>query len=69
MLYRLLLNKVDPRREIYLAISDITYKEIFNEPIGEVVIRDLPMQLLVVDVEKVEVKLWIPPHSGRLSSK
>ena len=69
VLYRLLLNKVDPRREIYLAISDVTYKEIFNEPIGEVVIRDLPMQLLVVDVEKVKVKLWIPPHSGRLSSK
>lgn len=66
VLYRLLLNRVDPEREIYLAISDITYDEIFNEPIGEVVISDLPMQLLVVDVEKIKVKLWIPPRSGKL---
>lgn len=66
VLYRLLLNRVDPGREIYLAISDITYDEIFNEPIGEVVISDLPMQLLVVDVEKIKVKLWIPPRSGKL---
>ncbi len=50
MLYRLLLNRVDPEREIYLAISDLTYNGIFNEPIGEVAIGDLPLQLLIVDV-------------------
>lgn len=61
VLYRLLLNKVDPEREIYLAITDITYDEIFSEPIGKVVINDLPLKLLVVDIEKVEVKQWIPP--------
>ncbi len=66
VLYRLLLNRVDPEREIYLAISDVTYNGIFNEPIGEVVIGDLPLQLLIVDVEKAKVKLWIPPRSGRL---
>jgi len=27
---------------------------------GELVISDLPLQLLVVDVEQVEVKKWIP---------
>jgi hypothetical protein len=55
-----------PLHPVQLAISDITYDEIFNEPIGEVVISDLPMQLLVVDVEKIKVKLWIPPRSGKL---
>lgn len=68
VLYRLLLNRVDPEREIYLAISDVP-KEIFNEPIGEVVISDLPLQLLVVDIKKAKVKLWIPPRFGKLSSK
>ncbi|MGK7873063.1 MAG: XisH family protein [Xenococcaceae cyanobacterium] len=70
VLYRLLLAKVDPEREIYLAITDITYDEIFSEPIGKVVISDLPLKLLVVDLEKAEVKQWIPPRmTGKLSSK
>jgi hypothetical protein len=70
VLYSLLLNQVDPQREIYLAITDITYDEIFSEPIGKVVISDLPLKLLVVDVEKVEVKLWIPsPMTKKSLSK
>ena len=60
VLYGLLLNKVDSKREIYLAITDITYDEIFNESIGQMVISDLPLKLLVIDTEKVEVKLWLP---------
>jgi hypothetical protein len=41
-----LLNKVDPGREIYLAVTDITYDEIFSEPIGQVVISDLSLKLI-----------------------
>jgi XisH protein len=70
VLYRLLLNQVDPEREIYLAITEFTYDDIFSEPIGKVVISDLPLKLLIVDVEKVEVKQWIPPHTTeKLSNK
>jgi hypothetical protein len=61
MLYRLLLVQVDPTRRLYLAVSHAVYDEIFREPIGELVIRDLPLNLLVVDVENTEVKQWIPP--------
>jgi hypothetical protein len=60
VLYRLLLNRVEPERSIYLAIPDKVYLELFTEPIGELVISDLPLQLLVVDVEQSEVKRWIP---------
>ena len=66
VLYRLLLNKVDPERELYLAITDIIYDEIFSEPIGELVINDLPLRLIVVDPEQPEVREWIP---RRLSKK
>jgi hypothetical protein len=70
VLYRLLLAKVDPEREIYLAIADLTYNEIFSEPIGKVVISDLPLKLLVVALERAEVKQWIPPRmTEKLSSK
>jgi hypothetical protein len=60
VLYRLLLTQVDPERELYLAIADTTFDAIFSEPIGDLVIRELPMKLLIVNVEAVEVRQWIP---------
>jgi hypothetical protein len=43
MLYQLLLQQVDPERQLYLTITATTFDTIFSEPIGELVIRDLPM--------------------------
>lgn len=60
VLYRLLLNRLDPERTVYLAVPNRAYRELFAEPIGEVVINDLPMRLLVVDIENAEVEKWIP---------
>lgn len=59
-LYRLLINKIEPDRAIYLAITAQVYADLFNEPIGEVVINDLPMHLLIIDPQKMEIQRWIP---------
>nr|WP_241829349.1 XisH family protein [Desertifilum tharense] len=64
VLYRLLLEQVDPERQLYLAVANTTFDGIFSEPIGELVMRELPMKLLIVDVEAVEVKRWIPPYES-----
>ncbi|MCP2732227.1 XisH family protein [Limnofasciculus baicalensis] len=70
VLYRLLLAKIAPSREIYLAVPTTVYEEIFSEEIGQVVINDLPMKLLVVQLETEEVKQWIPlPNTGKFSSR
>lgn len=63
-LYRLLLGKVDPIRRIYLAITDTVYDEIFSEPVGELVIQELPMRLIVIDSAKEEVRKWIIPNDA-----
>ncbi|MEG4803916.1 XisH family protein [Microcoleus sp. ARI1-B5] len=60
ILYQLLLKQVDPERHVYLAIPDSTYYSLFSEPIGELVIAELPLKLLIVDLQKTEVKQWIP---------
>ena len=60
VLYRLLLNRVDPDRNLYLAVTDLIYTELFSEPIGELVIDDLPLQLVVVNIAQAEVQQWIP---------
>jgi XisH protein len=69
VLHRLLLTQVDPVRVMHLAISEQTYGEIFQEAIGQLVLNDLPLNLLVVDVEHSEVKQRIPPLSEKRSNK
>lgn len=65
-LYQLLLRQVDPKRHVYLAVSQIVFDEIFSEPIGEMVIKELPMDLIVIDVQAKEIKKWIrKPTSKR----
>ncbi len=59
VLYRMLLNKIDPEREIYLAVTDIIYDEIFNESIGKLVINELSMQLIIIDSKQKDIKRWI----------
>ena len=59
VLYRLLLSKVEPEREIWLAVTDTVYEELFSEPVGELVVSELPMRLIVINSEKAEVRQWI----------
>jgi hypothetical protein len=63
VLYQMLLNQVDPERELFLAVPDTTFDEIFSEPIGELVICELPLKLLIVNVGTVKVTQWIPPQA------
>jgi XisH protein len=58
-LYRLLLRQIDEARELYLAVTSTTFEEIFSEPIGELVIRELSIKLIIVDVKTIEVVQWI----------
>jgi hypothetical protein len=59
ILYKLLLSQVDPARDLYLAIPEISYDSIFSEPVGELVIRDLPLKLIVVSLLTGEIVRWI----------
>lgn len=60
VIYRLLLNRVDTTRQLYLAVTDVVFDEVFREPIGAMLTQDLPMQLIVINVEDEEVKKWTP---------
>ncbi|MEO0768401.1 MAG: element excision factor XisH family protein [Cyanobacteria bacterium J06649_4] len=66
VLYRLLLDQIDPARSLYLAVSDLDYDQILSEPIGELVISELPLNLIVVNQKTVEVQQWIPPRSSQM---
>ncbi len=59
VLYGLLFEKIDPGREVYLAITDTLYEDFFNEPIGELVVSELPLKMIIVNLQRVEIIKWI----------
>jgi len=67
-LYRMLLNQVDRSRDIYLTVSQVTYNGIFSEPIGQLVITELPLKLIVINLNKKEISQWIPSRPIEKSS-
>jgi hypothetical protein len=60
VLYRLLLARVDPGRDLYLAIPEVTYNDIFIEPIGKLAIAEIPLKLAIINLERQEIVQWIP---------
>jgi hypothetical protein len=58
-LYRILLNQIDPERDLYLAISEATYSDIFNEPIGKLAIAEIRLKLVIVNLSTKEITQWI----------
>ncbi len=63
VLYRLLLKRTNSSRTLYLAVTDSVYADLFETDMGRAVITDVPLQLIVVSVEKMEVLQWITPES------
>ena len=59
ILYRNILEETESDRQIYLAIRESTYQEIFSEPIGTLTIQKSNLYLLVFDDKKEEIVQWI----------
>ena len=58
-LYRMLLRRIEPDRTVFLAISEYTWLDFFQRASVKVVLEEARLCVLVVDVEKEEVKQWI----------
>ncbi len=59
ILYRNILEEKEPHRLLYLAIIEDIFKEIFSEPIGDLVIKKNQIKLLVFDEEEEVISQWI----------
>ncbi len=60
VIYRNVLKKTEPARELYLAIRQSTYEELFAEPIGTLLIENEGIRLLVFEPQQRMVVQWIP---------
>nr|WP_240695604.1 element excision factor XisH family protein [Candidatus Chloroploca sp. Khr17] len=60
ILYRTLLQATEPERVLYLAIREATYLALFVEPIGQFIVEQERIRLIVFNPETAEVLQWIP---------
>lgn len=59
IIYQSILNITDPSRILYLAINQETYQDLFSESIGQLLISNKQVKLIVFESERQELVLWI----------
>ncbi len=60
ILYDDVLERVEPDRTLYLAVSADVYHELFEEPVGQLLLSKGRLRLLVVSTEAEEIEQWTP---------
>ncbi|NEO18116.1 MULTISPECIES: XisH family protein [unclassified Moorena] len=58
IVYHDVLAEVEPDRELYLAVSQEVASGLFEEPIGELLIKNNRVRLLVFDSEAEDIIRW-----------
>jgi hypothetical protein len=56
----MILDQNEPDRELYLAVSQRIYDDIFKYPIGLLVLENQRLNLLVFDEKQERMVKWIP---------
>ncbi|MFN8487368.1 MAG: XisH family protein [Caldilineaceae bacterium] len=59
VVYRSMLRRLEPDRQLYIAISHIAYKSIFQREGIRALVEDNHASLLVVDIENKKVLQWM----------
>lgn len=57
-IYQRLLQHQEPERELYLAIPDYAFEGIFSKSVGQMVIEELGVRLIVFAVAEEGKLLW-----------
>ncbi|MCB9079281.1 MAG: XisH family protein [Anaerolineaceae bacterium] len=60
VLYRQILDQMEPDRLLYLAITRRTFKSVFEVEIGQLLLANQIVRLIVFDPESEVITQWIP---------
>lgn len=60
VLYHDVLTELEPQRKLYLAIPQKAFADLFEEPIGELLLRNNRTQLIVFAPREEVIVTWIP---------
>ena len=59
LIYKALLSLEYPEQQLYLAISEIIYEDLFQKVAIQLILIKYQVSLLVVDMHKQEIVKWI----------
>jgi hypothetical protein len=57
-IYRSVLRRTNPDYMLYLAVRNVTYVSLFEEPIEQFLIEDEGLKLVVFDAEEEVILQW-----------
>ncbi len=58
VVYKSWLVRIEPERVLFMAVSDVTYEEVFRDVSAQVLVEDYGINLVVVNIEREEVVQW-----------
>ena len=59
------MTDFDPGRELYLAVDREVYEELFEEPIGQLLLKD-GLRLIVFNLNSAEILQWKPKKPSEI---
>lgn len=60
VLYRQILSEMGIERSLYLAVSQATFNSVFTIELGQVLLKNQVVKLIVFDDESEAIVQWIP---------
>lgn len=60
VLYRQILNEIKIERDLYLAVSRLTFNSVFTIQLGQMLLTNQIIKLIVFDDESEVIVQWIP---------
>jgi hypothetical protein len=67
-LYHEILSQSEPDRRLYLAVPEDTAGELFNEPIGQLLLQNRRLRVFIFDSKREVILRWIPSTETGTSS-
>lgn len=62
IVYLDVLSRAQPDRRLFLALNEEVYRNLFEEPIGELLLETRRIELIVFDPHTETIRLWIPQN-------
>jgi XisH protein len=62
VLYQDILDELEPERNLYLAITTSIFNDLFEEPIGKLLLKKRRLKIITFDPKQEVVGQWIIPN-------
>jgi len=59
LVYRSVMTRIEPDRNLYLAVHKEVFLDIFEEPLGRLLIEDYSIPIIVFDFQNEVILKWI----------